>query len=142
MNDTPLIACDMTSASDTASQRVDEYARLFEAAFIGRERTPSGIRWRLSAEPGIEAWARDLAARERACCTFMQITVSVVGNEVHWDASSIDDLAASLAIDVFFDLPDLAGQGVEAVESRLSGTGIRSSSTTWTSRARIGRRDP
>ena len=124
MSDNRLMACDMTSASDTASERVDEYSRLFEAALIGRERTPSGMRWRLSAEPSIEEWARDLAARENACCSFIRSTVNLVGDEVHWDASTIDDPAARSVIDLFFELPDLVVQGVEAVHLQFSNTGI------------------
>ena len=66
--DAPAVVCDMTGAPDTGAERLAEYGRLFEAAFVARERTsPSGIRWVLRADPGIEAWAADLAARENAC---------------------------------------------------------------------------
>lgn len=119
-----MIACDMTSAPDNPVQRVDEYARLFETAFIGRERTRSGVRWRLSAEPGVEAWARDLSSRENACCGFMQNTIRVSGAEIHWDISTTDDPAARLVLDLFFDLPELAGRGVEAVHAQFSETEI------------------
>jgi len=115
MGKTPLIACDMTAAPDTAEQRLDEYDRLFATAFVGRERTRSGVRWRLSAEPGVEAWARDLAARENACCAFMQSSVTVVGDEVHWDTSAIDDPTARSVLDLFFELPDRAGLIVAGV---------------------------
>ena len=124
MSETPPIACDMTDAPDTAEQRVDEYERLFATAFVGRERTRSGVRWRLSAEPGVEAWARDLAARENACCAFMQNTITVVGDEVHWDASAIEDPTARSVLDLFFELPDRAGAGVEALQAEFSGLGL------------------
>jgi len=114
----------MTDAPDTAEQRVDEYQRLFATAFVGRERTRSGVRWRLSAEPGVEAWARDLAAREDACCAFMQNAITVVGDEVLWDASAIDDPTARSVLDLFFELPDRAGAGVEALQAQFSEAGL------------------
>jgi hypothetical protein len=116
MSDAPPIACDMSNAPDTPEQRLDEYARLFETAFVGRQRTQSGVRWRLSAEPGIEAWARDLAAREDACCTFMQNTITVVGEEVLWDAATIDDPAAHSVLDLFYELPDRSGHAVDSLD--------------------------
>jgi hypothetical protein len=105
--DAPAVVCDMTGAPDTGAERLAEYSLLFEAAFVARERTsPGGIRWVLRADPGIEAWAADLAARENACCAFMTNTVSVVGEHVHWDASVIDDPAARTVLDLLFELPD------------------------------------
>ena len=32
----PPIACDMTGAPDTGPERLAEYARLFETAYLGR----------------------------------------------------------------------------------------------------------
>ena len=74
------IVCDMTSAPDTAVERLAEYARLFEAAYLGRDRDQAGARWLLRADPGVEEWARDLAERENACCAFMTSTVSREGD--------------------------------------------------------------
>ena len=68
------VVCDMSDAPDTGEQGLWEYASLFAAAFIARERTDTRMRWRLRAVRGIEAWARDLAARENACCAFMTST--------------------------------------------------------------------
>ena len=110
----PPIVCDMSGAADTPRERLDEYARLFAAAFVDRERTPTGIRWRLRAYAGIEAWARDLAARENICCAFMQHTISIDtgsidsgrdGGNVIWDATTVDDPDARLVLDLFYDLP-------------------------------------
>jgi DNA-binding transcriptional regulator YbjK len=102
----PAVACDMTGAPDTPQQRLAEYARLFEAAFVSRERTAAGVRWRLRADPGVEAWARDLAARENACCAFMTNSVTVAGAQVLWDATTIDDPAARAVLAQFYDLPE------------------------------------
>ena len=98
----PAVVCDMTDAPDTGEQRLQEYARLFATAFISRERTSTGMRWRLRADDGIEAWARDLAARENACCAFMTTTVSTVGGEVLWDSTTIDDPAARAVLDLLY----------------------------------------
>ena len=71
------IVCTLTD--DDARERLAEYARLFAAAYAGRERTAAGMRWSLRADPGVAEWARDLAARERACCAFLTIAVTEAG---------------------------------------------------------------
>jgi hypothetical protein len=102
------IACDMSNAPDTGPQRLAEYQRLFATALVGRERTPDGIRFRFRAEPGIEDWVRDLAAREKACCAFFGFGVSRVESEVLWDATVVDDDAARAILQEFYALPDAA----------------------------------
>jgi hypothetical protein len=122
------IVCDMRHAPDTPRQRLDEYARLFAAAFVARERTAEGVRWSLRADPGIAEWARDLAAREQACCAFLAITVTVEGSCVRWDVTSIDDPAARAIVDLFYDLPvapppDLA-DGPLSIVDRAGGPSV------------------
>src|SRR5262247_78303 len=100
------IACDMSQATDTGPQRLEEYRDLFASALIGRERTVEGIRFRLRADDGVEAWVRSLAAREKACCPFFSFTVERVGGEVRWDASVVDDDIARAILDEFYALPE------------------------------------
>jgi hypothetical protein len=121
---TPIV-CDMTSAPDTAPERMMEYRRLFAQAFVGRERTAGGIRLRLRADEGIEAWVRDLAAREKACCPFFDFHVSTGGGEVHWDATVIDDDIARTILEELYLLPETAADGVEGLENRLGERGLR-----------------
>ena len=102
---TPAVVCDLTDAPDTAEERLREYGRLLAAALVTRERTADGVRWRLRAGDGVEEWARDLAARENACCAFMTHTVTVEGDHVVWDSMTIDDPAAHAVLDLFHDLP-------------------------------------
>jgi hypothetical protein len=128
MSENPLIFCDMTDAPDTPEERLAEYRRLFAAdgPLDGRERTDGGIRFRFradkadkadKADEGVEAWVRDLAAREKACCGFYSFTVEVQGDEVWWDAWVVDDDLARQVLDEMFALPDtLAAGGVPAVE--------------------------
>jgi hypothetical protein len=101
----PPVACDMTGAPDTGPERLAEYARLFETAYLGRDRDHTGARWLLRAGPGIEDWARDLANRENACCAFLTNTISREGDLVIWRVTTIDDEAAKAALDLFHDLP-------------------------------------
>ena len=121
---TPIV-CDMTSAPDTGPERLLEYGRLFGQALVGRERTAYGIRFRLRADDGIEAWVRDLAAREKACCSFFDFDIRTRGDEVLWDATVVDDDIARDILDEFYALPDTAADGLEAVESRLTDRGLR-----------------
>jgi hypothetical protein len=109
MTERPAIVCDMTDAPDTGQERLAEYARLFAAAYLGKEWRGAEMRWRFRADPGIEAWARDLAARENACCGFMQTTITVQGDEVIWDTSTIDDPNAHRVLELMYELPDSMG---------------------------------
>jgi len=102
----PAIVCDMTDAPDTGQERLAEYARLFDSALISRERTPEAMRWWLRNDEGIEAWAKDLAARENACCAFMTTTVTVAGDRVLWQSTTIDDPAAREVLDMMYELPE------------------------------------
>jgi hypothetical protein len=121
---TPIV-CDMTSAPDTGPERMMEYRRLFAQALVGRERTAGGIRFRFRADDGVEAWVRDLAAREHACCSFFEFGISTNGDEVRWDASVIDDDIARAILDEFYNLPDNVADGVEGLEDRLTKRGLQ-----------------
>jgi hypothetical protein len=121
---TPAVVCDMTSAPDSPQERLAEYARLLDAAFVARERTAAGVRWRLRADPGIEAWARDLAARENACCAFMSVAVTLAGGHVLWDVAAIDDPVARGVLDLFYNLPGHRPPDVGAMRAGLERTGV------------------
>jgi hypothetical protein len=102
------IVCTLTD--DDARDRVDEYARLLAAAYTGRERTATGMIWTLRAAPGVAEWARDLAARERACCAFLTIAVTVADDRVQWEVTA--DPAAQAVVDGFYGLPVIGPNGV------------------------------
>src|SRR5215207_4570578 len=119
------IVCDMTDASDTPTERLAEYERLFSAALLGRTRTRDGVRFRFRGDEGIETWVQDLAAREKACCAFFTFTVTRTDREVHWVASVVDDDIARAILEEFYALPDAVAAGGEALEDRLSRRGLR-----------------
>lgn len=121
---TPIV-CDMTDAPDTPAERLAEYRRLFAAALVGREPTAQGVRFRFRAEAGVEAWVRDLAAREKACCGFFAFEVSLSGGEVWWDAAVVDDDRARLILAEFYSLPDTAAEGTDPLEDRPAAQGLR-----------------
>ncbi len=105
--DTPVV-CDLTGDPDTAEERLAEYQRLFAAALAGRERTAEGIRFRFRAEPGVEGWVRDLAAREKACCAFLAFEVTGHGEQVWWDVAVSDSDSARVVLEQFYGLPGRA----------------------------------
>ena len=119
----PAIVCDMTGAPDTGQERLAEYARLFESALVSRERTPGAMRWWLRNDEGIEAWAKDLAARENACCAFMTTTVTAAGDRVLWESTAIDDPVAREVLDMMYELPERrwtdAGQAYARFTDRI-----------------------
>ncbi len=98
------IACDMTQARDTPAERLAEYRRLFTRALASRERTAAGIRFRFRAEPGVEAWVRDLAAREKACCAFFGFAIAVEDGQVCWDVAVPETEAAKAVLEDFYAL--------------------------------------
>ena len=125
MGNTTPIVCDMTSAPDNGPERMKEYQRLFGQHLLGRARTTDGIEFRLRAEPGLEAWIRDLAAREKACCPFFDFTITVERGDIRWHASVVDDDIARAILDEFYDLPDTVATGVEGLEDRLTSRGLQ-----------------
>lgn len=121
---TPIV-CDMTDAPDTDAERLAEYRRLFtQAAFLGRERTVEGIRFRFRAEPGIEAWVRDLAAREKACCAFFAFDITTEGDEVRYDAAVTDNEAARAILEEYYALPETLVGSLDALRERLAERGV------------------
>jgi hypothetical protein len=61
--------------------RLAEFDALFARGLRAQQRlSPTMLRWIF--EPGVEATARDLTARETACCSFFTFDFTVVGDEV------------------------------------------------------------
>jgi hypothetical protein len=126
MDSTPTpIVCDMTTATDTPAERVEEYASLFDAALVGREHTPRGIRFRFDGSPAIEARVRDLAAREQVCCAFFTFTITRHDGEIWWDAEVPHDDTAVQILEELFRLPDTVHAGVADVRERFEQRGLR-----------------
>ena len=119
------IMCDMSTAPDTGPQRLAEYDRLFSTHLLGRQRRGDGIRFRLRADQGVEAWVRDLAAREKACCRFLDSQIAVERGEVLWDITTIDDDLARSILDEYYELPEAAGADADVLERRLSAKGMQ-----------------
>jgi hypothetical protein len=122
--DTPVV-CDLSTATDTPEQRLDEYHRLFTAALVSRERTDRDrVRFRLRAKEGVESWVRDLAAREKACCAFFAFEITTTGDEVIWDAAVIDDDTARAVLDEFYALTETASDGLDNLKDRFTARGL------------------
>ena len=92
---------------------------------IGRERIDGGIRFRFRSEEGVEAWVRDLAAREKACCAFFTFTVRQDGDQLRWDAAVVDDDIARRILDEFYRLPETVTEGAQALHDRFADQGLR-----------------
>ncbi|MFC6080649.1 hypothetical protein [Sphaerisporangium aureirubrum] len=120
---TPVV-CDMTGAPDTAEERLAEYRRLFDRALVSREDTAEGVRFRLRAEPGLEEWVRDLAAREKACCAFFAFDVRTEAGQVIWDAAVIDDPAARAVLRQFVLLSEGAVQTPADLRDQFTALGL------------------
>jgi hypothetical protein len=61
--------------------RLIEFDALFAHGLTAQERvSPTVLRWRLDRQ--VEPAARDLAAREAACCSFFKFDFEVAGDEL------------------------------------------------------------
>jgi hypothetical protein len=85
------VACDMTGAVDTPSDRLDEYLAL---PFESRERQPGEVVLRFR---GAREQIEDLARREAACCPFLSYRVE---EDTVWTISG----EASEVLDLWYDL--------------------------------------
>jgi hypothetical protein len=120
------IVCDMTDAPDTSEERLAEYQQLFADALVGRERLTDGTnRFRFRADPGVEDRVRSLAAKEKACCGFLDFTITADGDEVWWDTTTVDDPIAQQILDEMYRLPETAGDGVAALFERFDEQGLK-----------------
>lgn len=121
---TPPIVCDLTDAPDTTAERIAKYQELFAEALVGRARTDGGIRFRLRAEPGIEAQATELATLDKACCAFFTFTITHHGDEIWWDMSVPDDDIARAILDEYYNLPNTINEGTTALFERFTDAGM------------------
>lgn len=100
------VAC--TLPTGALADRMNAYRALLAESLVAGERTADGMRWTLRAGPGVEARARELADRERACCGFLTITVTAVDGLVVWEATTYDDPAAQGVLEALAGLPATA----------------------------------
>lgn len=118
------LVCDMTTAPDTPQERMAEYGRLFEHALAARERTSDAVVWRFTARAGVEAWVRDLADREAACCQFLEYTVTAEDGEVTFRIAGGDNPAIQAILDEAHRLPEHIGHGLDGLIQRLQHAGL------------------
>jgi hypothetical protein len=119
----PLV-CDMTTATDTPQERLAEWGRLFDHALAGRERTSDAVIWRFTAHPGVEAWARDLAERESACCAFLTFTVTAQEGQVIYRIEGDSNPMVQAALDEINDVPDHIAAGIPGLWEGLHRAGF------------------
>ena len=99
----PPVACSLAGIPGAFAERMAEYRRLFAQHLAARSQTAAAISFRFRAGPGVEDWVRDLARREKACCAFVDFTVTADGQEVRWDVMvAADDDAARQVLAGFY----------------------------------------
>jgi hypothetical protein len=107
------VACDMSTARDTPSERLAEYGILFDRALVRRERRDDGVVFTFRGDAGIREAVEDLVRREAACCPFLDYRIDIVGDDVIWTMTNVpsgDDRAhVDVMLDAFHALPDHAG---------------------------------
>lgn len=101
-----------------------EYGRLFEHALIGSDRVANAVIWRFTARAGVEAWVRDLADREAACCPFLDYTVTDHDGQVTYTIAGDDDPTVQAILDEVHNLPDQIAAGPTGLLDRLGSAGL------------------
>jgi hypothetical protein len=114
----------MTTAADTPHERMAEYGRLFEHALVARDRTANAVIWRFTARAGVEAWVRDLADREAACCPFLDYAVTDHEGQITYTISGDDDPTVQAILDEVDNLPDQLASGPAGLLKRLEAAGL------------------
>ena len=51
----------------------------------------------------------------------MTTTVTVIGDELHWEATTVDDPTARAVVDLMRELPERVGAGVDALHEHFVG---------------------
>ena len=122
------IACDLSTAEDTADERLADYQRQFDRALLQRERREDSVVFTFRADGGTREALHDLARREAACCPFLDYRVEAVGDEVIWTTSSPGTGSERADIDAFLDalyaLPDHKGSDIDSFFGRLAEAGV------------------
>lgn len=89
-------ACTLPTAARPL--RLAEFDALFATALRGQERpAPRRLRLTLAGEQGLEAAVRDLTAREAACCSFFDFTVTRTEEQAGKDETVVLDIAVPAA---------------------------------------------
>lgn len=118
------IACDMTTAPDSASERFAEYGRLFAHALMTRERTTDGVIFKFQAKAGVADWVSDLVRREAACCPFFAYDVRFDDDVVTWNTRGDSSAPVQTFLDEFHGLPERIGEGFDGMLDRMADRGI------------------
>jgi hypothetical protein len=125
--DAPIV-CDLSTAEDTAEERLADYHRQFERALLRRERREGAVVFAFRADGGTREALHDLARREAACCPFLDYRVETLGDEVIWTTSNLLSGSERAGVDAFLDvlyaLPDHAGSDIEGFFGRLADAGV------------------
>jgi hypothetical protein len=118
------VVCDLADAPDTAEERIAEYQRLFARHLVECTTADGMVRFRFRADDRVEAWVRDLMAREQRCCGFFEFTVRLDDDDVIWDATVGDDDAARAMLAEWARLPEAVAGGTDEVRDRWTGRGL------------------
>jgi hypothetical protein len=97
-NASPPIACSL-DASDQRS-RLREWAELLAHA-VTRKETRTGVHYSFVGDHALEERIRVLAAAERACCPFLELTVSRAGERIALDVAAPAGLGRDALRSVF-----------------------------------------
>ena len=122
------IACDLTTAEDTAEERLADYQRQFERALLRRERREDSVVFAFRADGRTREALHDLARREAACCPFLDYRVEAIGDEVIWTTRNRLTGSDRDSVDVFlyvlYALPDHTGSDMNGFLGRLADAGV------------------
>ena len=119
------IACDMSAATDSPNERLEEYRQLFTESLLRVERRPGIVEFRFAPKPGVRERCIDLASREAACCPFLGCHLTADDDSVSWSMTGDEQIeAVRVFLDMFEDAPAEFLKAPGALASALERRGV------------------
>jgi hypothetical protein len=123
------VACDLSTAEDTAEERLADYQRQFERSLLRRERREDGVVFAFRAEGGTREALHDLARREAACCPFLDYRIETLVVQITSSPSALSPRervarASRNTSMPAYALADHTGSDIDGFLGRLADAGV------------------
>jgi hypothetical protein len=122
----PIVCTADLRDNPTVQGQLDGYRAAFEH-LLRTEEFEGGVRWVFSNRPGLDAELRNLAEKERQCCSFFKFDLRTTGETIVWETTARQE--AALVLEEFGRLPErlrqhTRGSEQQPIKQAISGAGL------------------
>lgn len=122
----PIVCTADLRDNPTVQGQLDGYRAVFEH-LLRTEKFEGGVRWVFSNRPGLDAELRNLAEKERQCCSFFKFDLRSTGEAIVWETTAREEAASVL--EEFGRLPErlrqhTRGSEQQPIKQAISGAGL------------------